>query len=92
MPQVFKIGSYVVYFWINEGLPLEPVHVHISEGVPTQNATKVWITKTGKTLLRNNSSKIPNNKLKIIMDIIEARSKEIKNTWYKKFGQISYYC
>lgn len=27
MPQVFKIGSYWVYFWANENKPLEPVHV-----------------------------------------------------------------
>ena len=35
MPQVFKVGSYWVYFWANENDPLEPVHVlsliHISE-------------------------------------------------------------
>ena len=38
MPQVFKIGSYWVYFWANENKPLEPVHVHISKGKPTANA------------------------------------------------------
>ena len=27
MPQIFKIGSFWVYFWSNEGVPLEPVHV-----------------------------------------------------------------
>lgn len=58
MPQVFKIGSYVVFFWIGEGEPLEPVHVHLAEGTPTANATKIWITKSGKTLLANNNSKI----------------------------------
>ena len=31
MPQIFKIGSFWVYFWSNEGVPLEPVHVHESE-------------------------------------------------------------
>ena len=45
MPQVFKIGPYWVYFWTNENDPLEPVHVHVSEGAPSQNATKIWITK-----------------------------------------------
>ena len=29
MPQVFKVGSYWVYFWANENDPLEPVHVHV---------------------------------------------------------------
>ncbi len=27
MPQLFKIGSYWVFFWSDEGLPTEPVHV-----------------------------------------------------------------
>lgn len=53
MPQVFKIGSYWVYFWTNEGDPLEPVHVHVSEGCPTAQSTKNWITKAGKTYLCN---------------------------------------
>ena len=28
VPQVFKIGGYLVYFWVNENDPLEPIHVH----------------------------------------------------------------
>lgn len=48
MPQIFRFGSYWVYFWTNGNKPLEPVHVHISKGNPTGNATKVWITKSGK--------------------------------------------
>lgn len=92
MPQIFKIGSYVVYFWMNENKPLEPVHVHVSEGVPSPNATKIWITKAGKSLLCNNNSRIPNRKLKYIQEIIGARSSEIIQKWYITFGKIEYYC
>ena len=42
MPQIFRIGGYLVFFWINENDPLEPVHVHVSEGKPSPNATKIW--------------------------------------------------
>ena len=28
MPQVFKIGPYIVYFWSNENEPLECVHTY----------------------------------------------------------------
>ena len=42
MPQIFRIGSYIVYFW-NENNPLEPVHVYIAEGRASANATKVWL-------------------------------------------------
>lgn len=92
MPQVFKIGSYIVYFWVNENDPLEPVHVHVAQGVPTENGTKIWITQKGKALLCHNSSKIPSVKLHYIMDIVEARSSYICNKWLDIFGQISYYC
>ena len=92
MPQVFKVGSYWIYFWSNENEPLEPIHVHISQGNPSANSTKVWITKSGNCLLCNNHSKIPSKVLKNIMRIIEARSNEIKEKWYAYFGSISYFC
>ena len=92
MPQIFKIGSYIVYFWANEGMPLEPVHVHVAERVPSENSTKIWITKAGKCLLCNNNSKIQTRILKNIMDIIEARNKDVIDKWYNFFGEIRYYC
>ena len=45
MPQVFKVGSYWVYFWSNENKPLEPIHVHVAQGSPSPNSAKIWITK-----------------------------------------------
>lgn len=41
MPQLFKVGSYVIYFWINENDPLEPVYVHIAKVRPAANATLI---------------------------------------------------
>lgn len=55
MPVVIRIFGYKIYFWTNEGNPLEPVHVHVSEK-PHQNATKIWILSTGKIKLANNNS------------------------------------
>lgn len=48
MPQILRIGPYSIYFWSNEGDPLEPIHVHVSEGRASATATKIWITSTGK--------------------------------------------
>ena len=92
MPQIFKIGSNLIYFWTNENDPLEPIHVHVSEGVPSEHATKIWITKRGKGLLCNNNSRIPNHKLKTILKIIEARHFDIEKKWMDYFGEIHYYC
>ena len=92
MPQIFKIGNYVVYFWANEGVPLEPIHVHISCGIPTGDATKVWITKAGKSILCNNASRIPERILNDLLSVIDARSFEIIQKWKNFFGAVKYYC
>ena len=92
MPQIFKIGNYTVYFWSNEGLQLEPVHVHVTEGKPTSNATKIWITKAGKSLLCHNASRIPPRILSDIMAVIDARSFEIIRKWQLHFGSAKFYC
>lgn len=92
MLQIFKLGSYWIYFWTNEGKPLEPIHVHVAQGGPTPNGTKIWITKFGKCLLCNNNAKISEKVLRNIIRIIEARSAEIIQKWYSYFGGIQYYC
>ncbi len=92
MPQVFKIGSYWIYFWSNENEPLEPIHVHAAEGKPQANGTKIWITSTGKCLVENNNSQIPERILRNIVRIIEARSDEIIDKWLGFFGEVRYYC
>ncbi len=92
MPQVFKIGSYCVYFGSNENDPLEPVHVHVAQGAPTANATKIWITAAGRCYLCNNNSHIPPHTLRNIMMIIEARSGEIVSKWTAYFGSATYFC
>ena len=92
MPQLFKIGPYIVYFWSNEGFPQEPVHVHVREGRPSANATKFWITKSGKTLLANNNSCIREKDLRLIQRIVEANSESIINAWKRHFDSISFYC
>lgn len=92
MPQIFRIGSYIIYFWSNENNPLEPVHVHIAEGKATATATKIWITSSGKALLCNNNSRIPQKTLSNMIRYIEANSNIILNKWYSQFREVSYYC
>ena len=81
MPRIFRIGSYWVYFWTNENEPLEPVHVHISEGKPRENSS----------LVANNNSQIPSHTLRNIVRILEARSEEITNAWTDYFGEIHFF-
>lgn len=92
MPQVFKIGSYWVYFWSNENKPLEPVHVHIAKGKPKPNGTKVWITQTGKCIIENNNSHISEKTLRDIVRVIEARSEYVISKWEEFFGETRFFC
>ena len=91
MPQELRIGPYTVYFWSNENNPLEPIHVHIAEGKAIPNATKVWITSTGRALLCNNNSGIPERILRRLMMIIETNSAKLIEDWIEHFGEIKYY-
>lgn len=92
MPQILRIGPYSIYFWSNEGDPLEPVHVHVSEGRATPTATKFWITSTGKVIVCNNNSRIPEQVLKRLIRVVEANSVEIINEWIERFGETRFFC
>lgn len=56
MPKLFTVSGYIVYFWSNE--EGEPIHVHVSKGRPTPNATKIWLTRTGGCIVASNGSQI----------------------------------
>ena len=92
MPQVIKVGSYVIFFWLDEGRPLEPIHVHIVEGVPRPNATKVWLTQSGKAILATQQSEIPKSELRKLIRIVEANADLIREKWLEYFEEIRYYC
>lgn len=92
MPQLFKFGNYVIYFWSNENMPAEPVYVHVNEKRPSQNGTKIWITRSRHTVIDHNASKIPTAKLRMICRYIEANADEVIDEWEKHFGEANYYC
>lgn len=91
MPNCFDIGKYHVYFWLNENNPLEPIHVHISEGQPSKNATKIWINSNNKCEIAHNKSQIPSHKLNDFVEIIENNVDDIKSEWLRRFGKIDYH-
>ena len=87
-----KIGGYVIFFWSYENQPLEAVHIHISEGKPSHDSTKLWITSAGKIIMSDNKSMIPDKILWRITRVIETNSEEIIEAWIDSFGEIRYFC
>ena len=84
MPKFMELFGYNIYFWSNEGEPLEPLHVHVAKSI-TSNATKIWITKNGKCILENNNSNISPKELKKIMGTLEIYSEDLIETWKEYF-------
>lgn len=85
MPSLFTVSGYKIFFWSNEiG---EPIHVHISKGKPSPNATKIWLTKTGGCIVANNGSNIPSAELHELMDFIVSSFVESQNN--KRFTEKS---
>ena len=92
VPSLFRIGGYLVFFWSNENN--EPIHVHIVKGKPSPNTTKVWLTRAGQCIVANNSSKIPQNDLNELLDVISAQFFMICRKWKEHFKveDIRFFC
>ncbi|MBR0350683.1 MAG: DUF4160 domain-containing protein [Clostridia bacterium] len=92
MPNLFDYMGYKIFFWSNENF--EPIHVHISKGTPTANSTKIWLTKSGGCIVANNSSRIPTQELRKILQVIESNYFYIISEWklYYDIDEIKFYC
>ena len=42
MPTIFKLMQYRFFFWSNEGVPTEPVHIHFTEVNPSADSLKIF--------------------------------------------------
>ena len=92
MPNLFTVSGYKIYFWANENG--EPIHVHISKGKPSQDATKVWITRAGGCIVAHNKSRIPQRELNELLDFVSAQFFLICAEWksFYALDNIEFYC
>ena len=76
------------YFWSNEssGKNLEPIHIHVSKGNPTDNATKFWLRQNGSIELCHNNSNLTAIELSRSLEYIKANYNSIIAEWYRHFG------
>ena len=92
MPNLFSYLGYTIFFWANEDF--ESIHVHICQGNPTANATKVWITKSGDCILAGNNSRIPKLDLNKLFKSIQYKYFYIVSEWKNFYGvnDVKFYC
>lgn len=88
MPSIYNIFGYKISIWSNENN--EAIHVHVSKGRPTQNATKLWMYKDGTFHLEHNKSRIPETELNKIIEILERNAEEIRDFWKAYMGYEKY--
>ena len=89
MPELLTLLGYKVYFWVNEGKPLEPIHVHISKNIH-KNATKIWLFSDGTCEIENNRDRIPSPDLKKIIEVLKVYHQDIQHKWEQIFGHVTF--
>ncbi|MDR1734775.1 MAG: DUF4160 domain-containing protein [Oscillospiraceae bacterium] len=91
MPKVLQdFLGLVFFFWSNEfsGNRTEPVHIHVSKGKQTANATKFWILPNGDIELAHNGSDLTAAELKKAAEYIKANRSTILTAWYNFFESL----
>lgn len=89
MPKLLEFGQYVIFIWSAENG--EPVHVHVAVRRPTEDATKIWLTRSGGAILAHNKSKIPGHDLRDILELVAANHEYICRKWAETFqGDIQF--
>ena len=90
MPTMFYFMGYSVYFMSNEGMPREPLHVHISKNVGGKS-TKIWIKKDGTCVVAHNDAKIGRAALNKILKTLPLWQKDIESYWERFFHAVPDY-
>lgn len=85
MPNVFTAFGCRFYFFSNEGMPREPLHIHVSKDHGACKA-KFWIDENGVPSL-DSSEGFSSKELKGMTAIITASFDEIKEAWKKHFEE-----
>lgn len=86
---LYRLGSYVIYFFREEDDKL--VHVHVSANRASEYATKLYITSDGNVMPCHNKSGIPVVHLREIADWVYRNRENICDRWVEEFGKIEYY-
>lgn len=81
MPTVMRVSGYRLFFFSNEGSPLEPVHIHVRRG---DALAKVWVDPT---ITVADSFGFHAGELREIERIIADNETVIRSKWSEHFGQ-----
>ncbi len=81
MPVVSRYKGYKFFFFSNEGIPREPLHIHVRKG---EALAKYWL---GPEVKLAESFGFNSSELKEIFDVVFENKELIKRRWYEYFGE-----
>jgi hypothetical protein len=80
MPVVFRFQGARFHFYANEGSPLEPVHIHVTQA---GNDAKFWLHPNVQLAYNYGFSA---RELTAFANVVEDRRDEIERAWHGWFG------
>ena len=81
MPKIFEWNGYKFFFFSNEGIPLEPCHIHVRKGV---NIAKFWVFPDVKL---SSSWGMTSNELNILERKVIENKNLITEKWNKNVNK-----
>lgn len=82
---LFDLYGYKIFFRSNENN--EPIHVHVSKGKQSADATKIWLPPESNPVVAHNNSRIPQKDLMRILKSVALNRETIVTRWYDYFGR-----
>ncbi len=80
MPVIFRYRGFMFFFYSNEGVPREPVHVHVEkDGVEA----KFWLLPEVRLAYNDGYDARTQREL---FGIVEAKKDRIERAWNEFFG------
>lgn len=80
MPVVLRDRGFRLYFYANEGNPLEPPHVHAERG---DAEAKVWLQPEVKLAYNDGFSAAA---LRDVLELVTVNRSRLEQAWHEFFG------
>ena len=80
MPVVFRLDGFRFFFYSNEGISLEPVHIHVQKAGAE---AKFWV---GSEIILDNSEGFDAKTLRKLLVIVKDNKSLIEDRWNEYFG------
>jgi len=80
MPTILKDRGFRYFFYSDEGSPLEPCHVHVSNG---DGEAKFWV---GENVSVAYNYGLNRRDLALAMMVVRAKRSQFERAWHGYFG------